>query len=156
MWAIKTGEKVEDTWDKREPAQLLLGVAAPHLPLAYDTSPDGDQGGKAMPELRGLLAAVRSMAEGEVAELRVAPRWAYGCDGSFSFPHVPGNATLRYEAQLLGSEAAERAAPRGDMLFEARCERASELKAEGNALVGEEKWAAAACKYQMVRRAGGR
>ena len=70
------------------------------------------------------------MVDGERAHVRAAAEWAYGAEGSFSFPHVPPHAAMAYEVELLGREPAGETMPRGDMFFEERVRRAAELRAE--------------------------
>lgn len=56
------------------------------------------------PVLKGLGIGVASMKAGERALLRVGYKLAYGKEGSFSFPNVPPNADVMYEAELIGFE----------------------------------------------------
>lgn len=45
----------------------------------------------------GLNLGVATMLRGERCRLKVAPSYAFGQRGSFSFPSVPPNADLEYE-----------------------------------------------------------
>jgi hypothetical protein len=76
---------------------------------------------------QGLNIAVARMAVGEVCDVEVAPEYGYGEKGSFSFPAVPGNATLMYRMELVAaSPPADK--PKGQMFFEERLEAAQRLR----------------------------
>ena len=47
----------------------------------------------------GLHLAVATMRRGERCRLHVAPQYAFGERGSFSFPSVPPNADVEYEVR---------------------------------------------------------
>ena len=47
----------------------------------------------------GLHLAVATMRRGERCRLHVAPQYAFGDRGSFSFPSVPPNADVEYEVR---------------------------------------------------------
>ncbi len=47
----------------------------------------------------GLHLAVATMRRGERCRLQVAPQYAFGERGSFSFPSVPPNADVEYEVR---------------------------------------------------------
>ncbi len=49
----------------------------------------------------GLHLAVATMRRGERCRLHVAPQYAFGERGSFSFPSVPPNANVEYEVNSL-------------------------------------------------------
>lgn len=74
------------------------------------------------------------MCKGERAVFRMTSDYAYGEEGSFSFPHVPGGWTVEYEVELVSYEAGEEEDVRG-MVFEERVE-AAEVRREG----GGEGW----------------
>jgi len=78
---------------------------------------------------KGLFLAVQHMRPGECATFRVSPEYAYGSEGSFSFPHVPGGRWVEYDIELLAVDEDE--GPEG-MLFEERLAAAAERRAAGN------------------------
>ena len=87
--------------DASAPAQLVEQSAEPFAECAL--------GSGAL--VRGLEAAVRKMAQGELAKLLVRADYAYGAAGSAKL-RVPPNAPLEYVVELLswqvgGSEAAD-------------------------------------------------
>ena len=47
------------------------------------------------------------MVVGERSVVFVPCQLAYGDEGCFSFPHVPGGADLKYEVELVGFEEAK-------------------------------------------------
>ena len=47
------------------------------------------------------------MVVGERSLLQVPCQLAYGQEGCFSFPHVPGGADLAYEVELVGFDEAK-------------------------------------------------
>ena len=49
----------------------------------------------------GLHLAVATMRRGERCRLHVAPQYAFGERGSFSFPSVPPSADVEYEVPRL-------------------------------------------------------
>lgn len=98
----------------------------------------------------GLNLGVATMKRGERCNLRVAPEYGYGDQGSFSFPAVPPGAVLIYEVELLQWEAATEEKPRSDMLFEERLEAAERRRLEGNLQFRGGDAAAAVTLYRMA------
>ena len=64
---------------------------------------------------------------------QVAPEYAFGERGNFSFPSVAPNAALEYEVELLAFEAVAEGRPRSSLTYEERLEAAARRRAEGNA-----------------------
>ena len=71
------------------------------------------------------------MRKGERSWFRISHQYAYGEEGSFSFPSVPPCADLDYEVELLDYETLdeEEASP-GSMIFEERL-KAAEVRGGG-------------------------
>ena len=63
----------------------------------------------------------------------MAPEYAFGERGSFSFPSVAPNAALEYDVELLAFEAVAEDRPRSSLTYEERLEAAARRRAEGNA-----------------------
>jgi FKBP-type peptidyl-prolyl cis-trans isomerase len=59
------------------------------------------------PVMRGLAIGLASMKSGEKALLQVDYKLAYGEEGNFSFPNVPGKTNVIYEVDLIGFEEAK-------------------------------------------------
>ena len=49
--------------------------------------------------IKGWDVGIASMKEGEIANLRCSPKYAYGKAGSP--PEIPPNATLNFEVELI-------------------------------------------------------
>ncbi|CAI5980607.1 unnamed protein product [Closterium sp. NIES-64] len=126
--------KVYDTWDEGQMTELILGHE------------------KA--ELRGLSLGVRSMHPGERCVLRVPSALAYGTQGCFSFPHVPPNSDLLYEAKLVGFEkppgGADRARDRSQMTADERIEAADRHRQAGNEAFRGDNMEEALREYEMA------
>lgn len=120
----------------------------PSLPLLATNAAQPCPAADSVAREVGLNLAVAAMHKGEVAEVRVAPRYGYGERGSFSFPTVPPNAHLTYEAELLGFEAAVEDREPRQMLFEERLEAAERRRQDGNTLFKAEQFEEALAKYQ--------
>lgn len=103
----------------------LQGAAAPfdssrgrELPFRFKLG-----GGRV---IRGWEVAVPTMHRNEVAEVTIAPAYAYG--DSTEVPNVPAGSTLVYEIELLGWDERVDASPRRDMSI------AKEVENYGNGL----------------------
>ncbi|GJP31863.1 hypothetical protein CLOM_g15441 [Closterium sp. NIES-68] len=128
--------KVYDTWDEGQMTELIVGHE------------------KA--ELRGLSLGVRSMHPGERCVLRVPSALAYGSQGCFSFPHVPPNLDLLYEAKLVGFEKppggadGSRARDRSQMTADERIEAADRHRQAGNEAFRGDNMEEALREYEMA------
>lgn len=83
-------------------------------------------------EPRGLHRGVGTMRPGEVCELVCAAEFGYGAAGRFSFPAVPAGAALLYRVELMSWSPVDEARPKGELLFEERCEAAGRRREAGN------------------------
>ena len=69
------------------------------------------------------------MLQGEKAELRIEPEYAYGKVGSP--PHIPGNSTLIFDVELV--QIGDRRPTKWQMSEEELIQIAMRMKDEGNA-----------------------
>ncbi|GBG66625.1 hypothetical protein CBR_g66761 [Chara braunii] len=129
-WILETKQKVLDTREDRESYELSFGH---------------ERRGE-----KGLSEGISSMRAGEKCLLRVKSDKAYGREGNFSFPHVPPDADLLYEVELVGFDILEEGKHRSLMTVEERCEAAEKRRQLGNELFQEGKFEEAAKKYEMA------
>lgn len=129
-WTESTLHKFEDTWNERQPLELVLG--------------------KEKKVMAGLAIGVSSMKSGERALLHVGWELGYGEEGSFSFPNVPAMADLIYEVELIGFDETKEGKPRADMTVEERISSADRRRMDGNALFKEDKLEEAMQQYEMA------
>ncbi|CAG9466169.1 unnamed protein product [Pedinophyceae sp. YPF-701] len=84
-----------------------------------------------------LNLAVASMRPGEKCRIEVESKYGFGERGNFSFPHVPPNARLAYDLELVAVEPPSDEKDVSQMLFEERLEAADRRRLRGNALFAE-------------------
>jgi len=96
----------------------------------------------------GLEIAVESMKKGEVALITIRPEYGYGKEGNPA-KHIPPNATLLYEVELVDFQKAKEAY---DMDFDEKLEVAKRKKEEGNELYKKGKYQKANKKYKKAVR----
>ena len=100
-------------------------------------------------EPRGLHRGVGTMRPGEVCELVCAAEFGYGAAGRFSFPAVPPGAALLYRVELVAWSPVDEARPKGELLFEERCEAAGRRREAGNAAFRAGELAVSAHEYEL-------
>ncbi|XP_047337689.1 peptidyl-prolyl cis-trans isomerase FKBP42 [Impatiens glandulifera] len=129
-WTESTQHKFEDTWQEQRPIEMVLG--------------------KEKEVMTGLAIGVTSMKAGERALLHVGWEFAYGKEGSFSFPNVPPMADVIYDVQLIGFDEVKEGKARSDMTVEERIGAADRRRMDGNALFKEDKLEEAMLQYEMA------
>ncbi|WCJ37930.1 Peptidyl-prolyl cis-trans isomerase FKBP65 [Euphorbia peplus] len=96
----------------------------------------------------GLDKAVVSMKKGEIAQLTVAPEYAFGSSESKQeLAVVPPNSTVYYEIELVSFVKDKES---WDMNTEEKIEAAGKKKEEGNALFKAGKYARATKRYEKA------
>jgi len=120
--------KIHDTWERGEAAQLSAGRDSSLFE-------------------RGVTLALSSMRKGETALVHCTHPYGYGSKGHFSFPHVPGYASLLYQVELLDWDSPDDSRERATMTYEERCEAAERRKIQGNALFKEGRLEEALAQY---------
>jgi len=98
--------------------------------------------------IAGLEIAVESMKKGEIALVTIRAEYGYGKEGNPA-KHIPPNATLLYEVELVEFQKAREAY---EMEFDEKLEVAKRKKEEGNELYKKGKFQKANKKYKKAVR----
>ncbi|OMO62398.1 hypothetical protein COLO4_33102 [Corchorus olitorius] len=96
----------------------------------------------------GLDRAAMTMKKGEVAELTIAPEYAFGSSGSQQeLAFVPADSTVFYEVEMVSFTKEKES---WDMNTEEKIEAAGKKKEEGNALFKVGKYVRASKRYEKA------